>query len=335
MCPHVFLHENIDETYGEAVPVQKQDNENLPHVCSVILTWNDVEMTARCVESLLGTSYAETSIVVVDNGSTIPGCPILKERFPSIETVQLDRNYGFTGGCNRGMLRALEMNADYVFLLNNDTIVHADAIGHLVEAMEQNLDVAMASAVLLFPGEEKRIQFIQGELIRDVARHVHPGEDEILDDRHRETFTTEFAPACAVLFRPKALKEVGMFDESLFTNWEDYDLCCRFQDAGWKILSVGRAEVVHAHGQTTGKISPFITYFFTRNRLICLFRYASLSTIIRRSPFILRTFYWHVRGYGFTNWPAHMAFLKGIAHFLFGVRGDHAPRNTKDNKRKG
>lgn len=301
-----------------------------PYVVATILTWNEIDQTAGCIESVLSSTYPRKDIVVVDNGSTVPGCPILKERFPEIETVQLDRNYGFTGGSNRGIERALDMGADYVFLLNNDTLVHEDAITHLVEAMEQHSGAAMASALLLYPGDEKHIQFYTGEVDRDVARHFHAAEGELLTEKFRKAVVTEFAPACAVLFRREALERTGLFDESLFTNWEDYDLCCRFHDDGWEMITVGKAEVVHAHAQTTGKISPFITYFFTRNRLICLFRYAPFWTILRRAPFILRIFYWQVRGYGFTNWPAHAALVKGVIHFLLGVRGDHAPKNTKD-----
>jgi GT2 family glycosyltransferase len=306
-----------------------------PYVVAVVLTWNDTEMSAACIESVLANAYEPKRVVLVDNGSSPPAAPVLKQRFPHIEPVALDENAGFTGGCNRGMERALKLGADYVFLLNNDTTVHEHAIERLVDAMEQHPDAGFASALLLYPGDEKRIQFYRGTIQRDAAQHVHPDDEQAFSDRYRETIETEFAPACAILLRARALRETGMFDESLFTNWEDYDLCLRFTDAGWKLLTVGSAEVVHAHGQTTGKISPFITYFFTRNRLICLFRYGRLSGIIRNSLFILRTVYWQIRHHGYANWPAHAAFVKGVLHFVLGVRGKGgAPSARKDRVRK-
>jgi GT2 family glycosyltransferase len=302
-----------------------------PMAVAVVLTWNDTEMAARCIRSVQTNTYPHKAVVLVDNGTDPPGCPILKDQFPTIETVQLSENTGFTGGCNRGMERALDMGANYVFLLNNDTIVHEDAMAHLVDAMEAEPKAAMATAVLLFPGDEKRIQFYRGELQRNCARHVHPGEGDLYSEAHQKTVETDFAPACAVLFRAAALRDVGLFDEGLFTNWEDYDLVCRFQDAGWKMLSVGHAEVIHAHGQTTGRISPFITYFFTRNRLICLFRHGRLLAIAGSFPFFMRTTYWQIRNYGFTNWPAHWAFAKGLLHFFLGIRGKgSAPAKRSD-----
>jgi len=304
-----------------------------PYVVAVVLTWNDTEMSARCIRSVQANTYAHKDVVLVDNGTVPPACPILKEQFPDIEIVQLNENTGFTGGCNRGMERALEMGADYVFLLNNDTIVHKDAIGHLVAAMEAEPKAALASAVLLYPGEPKRIQFYRGILQRNCARHVHPGEGDLYGEEHRRVFETEFAPACALVYRAQALHEVGLFDERLFTNWEDYELICRFQDAGWKFLTAGEAEVVHAHGQTTGRISPFITYFFTRNRLICLFRYGRPLGILLNAPFYARTLWWQMKNYGLDNWPAHRAMVKGFVHFLVGIRGKGGAGSTKDRKR--
>jgi GT2 family glycosyltransferase len=193
----------------------------------------------------------------------------------------------------------------------------------------------MASAVLLYPGDEKRIQFIQSTLFRNIAGQARAHENELLSDAHRRIFDVDFVPACAIMLRPQALREVGMFDETLFTNWEDYDICCRFADAGWKIITTGTAEVVHAHGQTTGRTSPFITYLFTRNRLICLFRYGDPKAILLRSPHILRHFYWQMKAYGLSNWASHKAFFTGVADFMLGVRGmGHVPSDRRDRPAK-
>jgi GT2 family glycosyltransferase len=305
--------------------------EHHPKVVAVVLTWNDIDMTARCVDSLIATGYPGLGIVVVDNGTNPPSCPILKQRFPAIEPVQLAENLGFTGGCNRGLMRAMDLGADYIFLLNNDTIVDEKAIEQLVQTMELMPEVGQASALLLHPGAEKRVAFTCCRICRDSTRQDRLHENELLSDIHRKVFEGDFVPACAVMFRPQALKAVGLFDETLFTNWEDYDLCCRLVDGGWKIITDGKAEVVHAHGQTTGRISPFITYLFARNRLICLFRFGKPEAIFWQSPQILRLFYSQVRIYGLTNWPAQRAFVRGVIDFFLGVRGKgHLPANRRD-----
>jgi GT2 family glycosyltransferase len=112
-----------------------------------------------------------------------------------------------------------------------------------------------------------------------------------------------------------------MFDESFSTCWEDYDLCIRFNDAGWPFITVGDAEVVHLGSVTTGRFSPYITYYSTRNRLICLFRYGHPVALLREAPFIIRTFFRQMKRYGIRNWACHKAFVRGVVDFLLGVRG--------------
>jgi GT2 family glycosyltransferase len=304
-----------------------------PLVVAVLLTWNDITMTSSCIESLRVSTQKNLKIVVVDNGTNPPSCPILKDKFPEIIPVQLSKNYGFTGGCNRGIEKAIELGADYVFLLNNDTVVHEEAIPNLVGCMENDKKIGIASAVLLNPGNPKTVQSYQGWINKNTAIITRPGYDDLFEGKYLETVMTEFISACAILMRVKTLEDVGLFDESLFTNWEDYDLCIRCTNNDWKLAVVGSAEVVHRRHQTTGSTSPFITYFSIRNKLICLFRHGDLTGIIKNSVIILRSFYWQVKSYGFRNFECHRAFIKAWFHFLIGIRGEgNAPLNTKDKK---
>lgn len=303
----------------------------LPKVAAAVLTWNDTAMASRCIASVLENPYPDLEVILVDNGSTPPCAAPLKEQFPTLHAIQLDSNTGFTGGCNRGLERGLELGAKYLFLLNNDTIVAPDAIGKLVAAMEADPKAGAASALLLFPGDDRRVQFFEGFLDRDAARHWHPQDGSPWSPDYARTIESQFVPACALVYRAETLRQVGLFDETLFTNWEDYDLHLRIRDAGWKLLTVGAAEVIHAHGQTTGRISPFITYLFMRNRLICLFRFGRPLGILRKTPTILRTILWQIREYGWDNWPAHRALLRGALDYFLGVRGKgNAPAKRSD-----
>lgn len=299
--------------------------QTLPKVIAVVLTWNDTRLSSRCIASVLASDYPNLSVVLVDNGSQPPCAPRLKESFPSIETVTCLMNRGFTGGANRGLERAVELGADYVFFLNNDTIVDQGAISHLVNALEANPQAGAASALLLYPGPERKVQFYTGTIHRDRATHLHPEDGVPHGARAWSTVSTEFAPACAILIRRRVLEGVGLFDESLGTNWEDYDWCVRLLDAGVGLLTVGSAEVVHDHGATTGRVSPYITYYFTRNRLICFARYADLRELPRNAPYLLRSLWWQVKDYGLSNWKCHQALLRGVFDFAVGVRGKGNP----------
>jgi len=316
---------------GESERADAKSNGPAPRVGAVVLTWNDYEMAQRCIASLYENGYPDFEVFLVDNGSRFDTITPLKAAFPKLHIIALDKNYGFTGGCNRGMEKALEAGADYVFLLNNDTIVASNAIAELVNEMEKRPDAAMASALVLNPGDDKTIQSYRSIIRRDRAWIERPDTNVTWSKAFEKTIETDFAPACAVMFRREALETVGLFDESLFTNWEDYDLCIRFADAGWKILVVGKAEVVHAHGMTTGLVSPFIIYYGVRNRFICLVRHGRAIGILRNSIFLLRSCWGKVKSYGLTNWPCHKAAFAALVHFLLGVRGPGFDKLKRDD----
>jgi GT2 family glycosyltransferase len=306
-------------------------DESARRVVAMVLTWNDTELTRACLRSLRAASWSPLTVVVVDNGSRTPVLDLLSAEFPDILGLRLEENRGFVGGCNAGIARALELGAEYVFLLNNDTVVGQDAIRSIVLEMEDRPDVALASAILLDVGEPKVVQSYRGWIDRDRALITRPHEGEPLSAAHRVTIESQFVPACALMMRASALRAVGLFDERLHTNWEDYDLCLRMTDSGWKILMVGAAEVTHRRHQTTGATSPYITYYGTRNQLICLARYGAPLKIVCNLPFIARTFYWRIRDYGLLNLKGHRAFLLACFDFLAGVRGrGHAPIDTRD-----
>jgi hypothetical protein len=291
-------------------------------VVAVVLTWNDVDMTARCVESVLASDYRPLHVLLVDNGSETPCGAKVQARFPSIELLVLPRNRGFTGGSNEGIRHALGMGADYVHLIGNDSTLDRQAVSLLVEALENDPTLGGASPLILYPGEEKVVQFYYGTIERDQARHVHHDDDLPVEGREWPTVKSEFVCFVAVMFRAQVLRTVGLFDESFGTCWEDYDLCLRFLDAGHPFVAVGAAEIVHLGSVTTGWMSPYITYYTTRNRLICLFRYGRPLGLLRNVLFIARSFWWQISGYGIGNFACHWAFLRGLLDFFLGVRGE-------------
>ncbi|NOX49482.1 MAG: glycosyltransferase family 2 protein, partial [Gammaproteobacteria bacterium] len=204
-----------------------------PLVVAVVLTWNDSELTTKCIQSLLDNDYGNLKVVLVDNGSIPPRGPELSTRFPGIELIQLETNQGFSGGANRGMERALEMGAKYVHLIGNDATLAPNTVSRLVAECEKSPQVGAASPLLLDPGEPKIVQFYTATLDRETARHFHHDVGLPYEVDKFPVVESEFIPMVALFFRASALAEVGLLDESFGTCWEDYDLCLRLRDAGW------------------------------------------------------------------------------------------------------
>ncbi len=294
-----------------------------PRVVAVVLTWNDTTLTTRCLQSVFASDYPQLQVVLVDNGSEPPCGPQLQQQFPAVTLIQNPHNQGFSGGANRGLEKALEMGADYIHLIGNDATLAPDAISKLVSACEQQPDVGAAGPLLLDSVRPDTVQFYTAQLDRDQAAHYHEHVGDVHADQEWPTVDSEFIPCVALLFRAKALRTVGLLDESFGTCWEDYDLCLRLHDAGWRYLMVGAATAVHVGSFTTGRTSPYIVYYTTRNRLICLRRYSRDLHSPRRWWSLLRSFIWYMRQYGLLNWRCHLALMRGFwDYFLRRARGE-------------
>jgi len=306
-----------------AAPIVSTSTSRRPRVAVVVLTWNDTEMTRRCLAHVLASDYTDLDVILVDNGSREPCGRRLISEFPSVRLIELPENRGFTGGGNVGIQAALDSGAHYVLHINNDAFVAPDAIGRLVAVLEADPKAGIAHALLRDPGTE-RVQFYTATVDPVLARHDHLHVGERLSSREWPTVESEFVPACVILYRADALRREGVYDETLGTNWEDYDLCLRFRSASWRIMAVGGAVAEHMSGRTMGRVSQYYVYHMTRNRLICIRRYADRQAVLRRLPDLVRSFYWDFRRYGFTNWPAYRSAAHGVWDFLRGNTGERS-----------
>ena len=317
---------------------EHQQHKGQPHVVAVVLTWNDTELTTRCLESVLASDYPRLTVVLVDNGSIPPRGPELQAAFPSVTLVQNTENQGFSGGANRGLEKALELGADYIHLIGNDATLAPHTISALVSECEQQPDIGAAGPLLLDAVRPDTVQFYTARLDRDQAAHYHDHVGDLHAGQSWPTVESEFIPCVALLFRSAALKEVGLLDESFGTCWEDYDLCLRLRDAGWRYVTVGNATAVHVGSYTTGRTSPYIVYYTMRNRLICLQRYSRDFGSPRRWWQIFRSLVWNMKQYGLLNWRCHFAMLRGMFDYFFrsthgeAVRGQsgQVPGETRD-----
>jgi len=106
-----------------------------PSVTVIVLNWNGKELTIECLKSLQQVNYSNFNILVVDNGSTDGSVELLKEKFPEVSILVLEKNLGYAGGNNRGFDSLKPDQPEYVIFLNNDTIVDENFIEPLVEQL--------------------------------------------------------------------------------------------------------------------------------------------------------------------------------------------------------
>ncbi|OGM05223.1 hypothetical protein A2715_04690 [Candidatus Woesebacteria bacterium RIFCSPHIGHO2_01_FULL_39_32] len=259
----------------------------------VILNWNRPDDTVECLESINRLSVVgyQLSVVVVDNASSDDSIEKIQNDKLKFKIIENKENLGFAGGNNVGIKYAIKNGADYVMVLNNDTIVHPDLVLRIIEATKKHSNFGVASPKIYFEREfefhkerykkddlGKVIWYAGGQIDWDNVYGKTRGVDEVDKGRYDEVEETDFATGTCMFLSRKALEKVGLFDEKYFMYYEDTDLSLRIKKAGFKVLYIPKAVVWHKVAQSSGIGSKLNDYFTTRNRLLFGMRYARLRT---------------------------------------------------------
>ncbi len=251
-----------------------------PLVSIVVLNWNGVDDTIVCLDSLAALTYPNFNVVVVDNGSTDDSLPRLRPytaRYP-LTLIETGANLGFSGGNNVGIKRALARGADYVLLLNNDTVVDPSLLDAFVATAKRFPVAGVFSAKIYFHAEPSRIWYAGACWNDEKVRFEQVGEGELDDGQRFATVCeTDYACGCAFFVPATRLRELGLLDDDFFLYFEETDWCYRARKAGYPSIFVPEAKLWHKVSVSFGgEGSPLALYFQTRNRLLWASRHAPL-----------------------------------------------------------
>jgi GT2 family glycosyltransferase len=252
-----------------------------PKVGIVILNWNGRDDTIECLDSVYRMEYDNYEVIVVDNGSTDGSAETARSRFPKTLVMGNKMNRGFSGGNNDGIRRALEGGAEYVLILNNDTVVEPALAGELVGAHKKYAGAGAITPFIADYDDRKKLQFFGSSIDwanGDVCRQCEPADAAGMKDAAE----IDFASGCATLFTKAALGKVGLFDENFFAYYEDTDWSMRSRKAGLKTLLYPKVLVYHKASRATGgRYSPAVYFYLFRNRLLFMKKHAPLARKIQ------------------------------------------------------
>jgi GT2 family glycosyltransferase len=231
----------------------QHESGDAPKIAVVVLNWNGKALTLDCVRSLLEIKTPNVETVVVDNASSDGSAEAVRQSFGDQVTVIVnDENLGFAGGNNVGIQFALGRGADFVLLLNNDTVVDADLINGMLRPFETDTDVGITGPKIYYHDPPEQIWFAGGELFlaRGVSRHIGIREtDRGQFDDQREV---DYVTGCALMARREVFELVGFLDPSYVAYYEDADLCMRARRAGFRIVYAPQGKVWHKISASTG-----------------------------------------------------------------------------------
>ncbi len=241
-----------------------------PKVTVVIINWNGLADTSECLESVRTIMYPNYQTIVIDNGSPADDAHVLGERFgDSMHLIASEKNLGFAGGCNIGIRYALGRGADYVLLLNNDTVVDPAFLSGLVQAAEEIPDGAAFCPKICYYDRPRVIHSTGGRVNAWMGRAWQVGRDRPDEEPYGRVEERDYADGACMLMRRSALDRVGLLDEEYFAYWEETDWCARAGEMGLKSYYVPNARIWHKAARSQAPDSEY-HYLFRRNAFLFL-----------------------------------------------------------------
>jgi len=254
-----------------------------PLVITVILNTNRRVDTLDCLQSLAQSSYPNSRIIVLDNASSDGSVAAIRSAFPAVQILELTENLGYAGNNNVGIQVALEQGADWVLVLNEDTIVDPECLAELVRVGQSDPRIGITGPMVYHHGEPTIIQSAGGRLGRHWESQ-HIAQNEADTQQFSAPHAVDWISGCAILVRRAVIEQVGMLDERFFYYWEETEWCLRTRRGGWQILHVPQAKLWHKGVQRDYRPKPAVAYYNTRNRLFML--------MIHRAPLGTRMIAW-------------------------------------------
>lgn len=248
---------------------------DFPLVYVIVLSWNGKNDTLECLASLQQLTYPNARIVVVDNASSDGTGGAIRSAFPNIELIVNTSNLRFAGGNNVGIRRALERGAEYVLMLNNDTVVDPEFLSRLIGAAETNRQIGIVGPKIYYFGDPKRIWFAGGLIKWWRGRVTHTGIREVDSGKYDVTMDVDYITGCCMLIKREVIETIGMLDERYYIYGEDVDLCVRASRLGYKSVYVPSSRVWHKLSVSTkGHLSWFKNWNKLKSQLRLMARYA-------------------------------------------------------------
>ncbi len=284
------------ENLGSQLPDQMCD------LSIIIVSWNVRDLLQSCLASIeVGKGELTIETIVVDGGSTDGSPEIVQTTFPQVKLIARRDNVGFPKGNNIGLAEA---NGRYLLLLNPDTEVVEGAFSTMVAYLEANPDVGVVGAQLLNSDgtvQSSRRRFptiataffestwLQPFAPKNVLRHYYA--EDIADD---ETADVDWVKGACLMTRQRVLEQVGPLDADYFMYSEELDWCKRIKLAGWRVVYLPEAKIIHHEGKSSEQAVTARHINFQRAKLRYFRKYHGVMITVVLRIFLLKNYVWQL-----------------------------------------
>jgi GT2 family glycosyltransferase len=269
---------------------------SLPSVHIIILNWNGLEDTRECLRSLQKLTYKNVNIYVIDNASDNNEAEMIEKEFPAVSVLRQSENLGFCGGCNAGIKAALDNRADFIMLLNNDTIVSPSLIEDLLRGFSKLEHPGAFGPIITHYPEKNQVWFSEAKWRTD-WKSATVGFRLVRDEAYEQLKTmdpyiSDFVCGCCLMVAVPVVRKVGVFDERYFAFYDEAEWCARMSRAGYKSYIIPSAVVHHKVGGSVPNL--VLRYLMMRNVLLWMSENLPLHLKIKAFPVLLKHLSWNL-----------------------------------------
>lgn len=248
--------------------------DRTPLISIITLHFNQLQATLDFLDSSALLTYPFFEILVCDMASQDGAEAFIKSgRYRNTKYFRSNKNLGFAGGNNWGLKNA---KGDFVFFVNNDTLLNENLLQTLLEPMLTNSLIAAVSPKIRFFQPPQRIQYAGFTKMNMLTgRGFSIGEGKEDRGQFNVSGSTWGVHGCAMMVRRSVIDKTGMFPERFFLYYEEWDWSARALKAGFLLWYSSESSILHKGSLSLGNHSPLKNYYLTRNRILFMRRNAT------------------------------------------------------------
>lgn len=255
------------------------NHKNPPTVAIILLNYNGLEDTLKCLESIKHINYTSLEVIVVDNASKdIPTNAIIN-KYPQCDVLLNKCNKGWAGGNNTGIRHAMAAGAEYIILLNNDTIVSEDLVFYLMDAAARHPAFGIIGPIINDMDDKSHVQTDGCLFNRKDATGFFQRKPVPVSHVDSPSITAvDIVNGCCMLISKRVFDAIGLIDERFFLIHEESDFCLRAAEAGFRCGVIDKSLVWHKHSATFNRAGNWRQrYYDIRNLFLLLHKHPSLN----------------------------------------------------------
>lgn len=276
-----------------------------PLVSILIINWNGLSYTHKCIQSLLKTNYSNIEIILLDNDSDNNEGEVLLNKFKGkLRLLRSSKNIGYARGMNMAYAKA---RGKYVLLVNNDMIFEKSWLGRLVMVMESDKKIGACQPKIKDIKNVKLFEYAAaaGGFIDVLGYPFARGRifSKVEEDTGQYDQQIQVCWSGVILLRKQLIARISLFDPIYENYAEDVDMCMRIWGSGYKIVFVPESVAYHFGGAAMNKDMAKKIFYIHRNHMILIIKNWSLRRLLIVLPIrifldFITIFYYLISGYG-------------------------------------